>query len=118
MTAGLIQRALQLADVHTPALFLIKVIVDLHGAQFGQRSRVQGILRYGDHNARTVRTLATHQQLQHGLKVQDREVRKDMSAQQLYIHASNHILELYAHSSFVHMMLYRHTKFQFGASVF
>lgn len=76
---GLIQGALQLADVHTPALFFIKVIVDLHGAQFGQRSRVQRILRYGDHDAGTGRTLAAHQQLQHGLKEQDGEVKKGVS---------------------------------------
>lgn len=85
---GLIHGALQLADVQTPALFLIQVIVDLHGAQFGQRGRVEGILRYGDHDASAGRTLATHQQLQHGLKKRDREVEKDESAQQFYHTAS------------------------------
>ena len=70
---GLVQRALQLADVQAPALLFIKVIVDLHGAQFCQCSRVQGILRYGDHDAGAGCTFATHQQLQHGLKEQDRK---------------------------------------------
>ena len=83
---GFIQGALQLADVHTPALFFIKVIVDLQGAQFGQRGRVQRILRYGDHDARTGRALAAHQQLQHGLKEQDGEVKKDVRPTMLPTH--------------------------------
>lgn len=65
---GLIQSTLQLTDVQAPALLLIQVIIDLHGAQFGQRSRVQRVLGYGDHDAGAARTLATHQQLQHGLE--------------------------------------------------
>lgn len=63
VSPGLIQGALQLADVQTPALFFIQVIVDLHGTQFGQCSRVQRVLRYGDHDACASRTLATHKQL-------------------------------------------------------
>lgn len=64
-----IKSPLQLADVQTPALFLIKVIVNLHSTEFSQSSRVQGILRYGDHDACTGYTFTTHQQLQHGLSV-------------------------------------------------
>lgn len=107
VASSLVQGALQLADVQTPALFLIKVIVDLHSAQFGERSWVQGILRYGDHDACTGRTFPTHQQLQHGLKVQDREAKKVGSI--VLPLTSYHILELYAQSSFVCMTLYRHT---------
>jgi len=67
---GFVQGPLQLADVHAPALLLVQVIVDLHGGQLGERSRVQGVLRDGDHHARTGRALAAHQQLQHGLREQ------------------------------------------------
>lgn len=66
---GLVHGAAQLADVQAPALLLIKVIVDLHGAQFGQCSRVQRVLGNGDHDAGAGFVLATHKQLKHGLKV-------------------------------------------------
>lgn len=76
VASGLIQSALQLGDVKAPALILIKVIVDLHSAQFGQCGRIQGVLRYGDHDARTRGTFSTHQQLQHGLREERREIQQ------------------------------------------
>lgn len=93
---GLVQRALQLADVQAPALLFIKVIVDLHGAQFCQCSRVQGILRYGDHDAGAGCTFATHQQLQHGLKEQDRKGQgKSVSSTVLSTDELSHFLIIY-----------------------
>ena len=68
VAAGLLQGALQLAEVHAPALVLVEVVVDLHGAQLGQRRRVQRVLGDGDHHARAALVLAAHQQLQHGLQ--------------------------------------------------
>lgn len=69
----LIQGTLQLANVQTPALLFVQIIVDLHRPEFGQRGRVQRILRDGDHDARARRALATHEQLQHRLGVESRE---------------------------------------------
>lgn len=80
---GLIQGPLQLTDVQTPALLLVEVIVDLNRVQLGQSGRVQRILGDGDHDARARRTLAAHQQLQHGLQVQD--VEKDVPSTVTYM---------------------------------
>lgn len=66
--AGLVQGALQLADVQTPALVFIQVIVDLHRPQFSQRRRVERILGDGDHDACTGGAIAADEQFQHGLE--------------------------------------------------
>lgn len=59
---GLFHSTLQLADVQTPALLFIQVIVDLHRSQFCQSSRVERILGNGDHDACAGGALATHKQ--------------------------------------------------------
>lgn len=59
---GLVQGTLQLADVQTPALVFIQVVVDLHCPQFCQSSRVERILGYGDHDACAGRAVAAHKQ--------------------------------------------------------
>lgn len=80
----LIQGTLQLANVQTPALLFVQIIVDLHRPEFGQRGRVQRILRDGDHDARACRALATHEQLQHRLRVQSTEVKRKMLVLRFY----------------------------------
>lgn len=67
---GFIQGPLQLADVQTPALLLIQVVVDLHCPEFGQRSRVERILRNGDHDACACCAFAARKQLQNCLNVE------------------------------------------------
>ncbi len=64
---GCIEGSPELGNIQTPTLVLVQVVTDLHGAQVCQGGRVQRVLGDGDHHSRTVTTLATHQQLQHGL---------------------------------------------------
>lgn len=74
----LIQGPLQLADVQTPALLLVQIVVDLHCPEFSQRGRVERVLRDGDHDARASRAFATHEQLQNCLNAERTEDRGKM----------------------------------------
>lgn len=61
-------RSVELVDVQRPAVVLVQVVIDLHGAQLGDGSGVKRVLRDGDHHPRTVTTFTHHQELQHGLR--------------------------------------------------
>ena len=65
--SGCVDGSLELSDIQTPTLVLVQVVTDLHGTQVRQGGRVQRVLRDGDHHSCAITTLATHQQLQHGL---------------------------------------------------
>lgn len=58
----------QLLHVQGPAVVLVQVIVDLHGAQLGQDGRVEGVLRDGDHHPRPRLASPRNQDLQDRLQ--------------------------------------------------
>lgn len=61
-------RSVELVNIQCPAVVLIQVVIDLHGAQLGDGGGVKRVLRDGDHHPGTVATFTGDQQLQNALR--------------------------------------------------